>query len=139
MTAALTNWQKRFSKAKTPVVKQLEVDFAGLKRGTMMLVSSPQEVDGYIRSIPEGETHSVEQMRAALAQQHNAEAACPASTAIFLRVVAELAFEELQAGKPLDAVTPFWRVVEPGSRLAKKLSCGDEFLQSMREGERLGD
>jgi hypothetical protein len=137
MTAALTNWQKRFNKAKTPVVKQLDVDFAGIKRGTMMLVSSPHEIDAYIRSIPEGESRSVEQMRDALAQQHNAEATCPASTAIFLRVVSELAFEELQAGKPLDTITPFWRVVEPGSRLAKKLSCGDEFLQSMRKGEHL--
>jgi hypothetical protein len=74
-------------------------------------------------------------MRDALAKRHTADATCPVSTAIFLRVLAEAAFESLQAGAPLDAITPFWRVVDPGSPLARKLACGDDFLRAQRERE----
>lgn len=135
MASPFKAWQERFKKSKAPVVKQLDVDFAGLKRGMMMLVSSPEEIDAYIRTIPHGEARPMNQLRAELAHKHNADATCPASTAIFLRVVAEAACEGLQSGKALDSITPFWRVVEPGSRLAQKLTCGSDFLEALRERE----
>lgn len=135
MVAKSISWQERLKKGKTPVVKLLDFDFAGLKRGTTMVVSSPYEVDRYIRSIPFGETRSIHQMRADLARDHGADATCPASTPIFLRVVSEAAFEQVCSGASLDSVAPFWRIVEPGSRIAQRLACGDEFLQLQREHE----
>lgn len=135
MSSKPKTWRERLTKSKTSVVKQLDFDFAGLKRGMTMLVSSPEEIDTYIQSIPYGETRSINQLRAELAQKHNADATCPASTPIFLRVVAEAACEGLQSGKDLDSITPFWRVVEPGSRLAQKLTCGSGFLEALRERE----
>jgi hypothetical protein len=53
---------------------------------------------------------------------------CPVTTAIYLRVVAEVALADLAIGKPLDQVVPFWRVVLPGSKVAQKLSCGPDHL-----------
>jgi hypothetical protein len=32
-------------------------------------------------------------------------------------------------------ITPFWRVIEPKSALAKKLTCGPEFIEEMRAAE----
>ena len=31
-------------------------------------------------------------------------------------------------GIDLDAITPFWRMVNPNSKLAEKLACGIDFI-----------
>lgn len=74
-------------------------------------------------------------LRAELVARHGADATCPVSTAIFLRIVAEAALEEIAKGRPPAQVTPFWRVIAPGSSIASKLSCGDEFISIMRSME----
>lgn len=70
-----------------------------------------------------------------MATRHAADATCPASTGIFLRIVAERACEQMADGRGPSEVTPFWRVIEPGSALAAKLSCGTEFVATQREIE----
>jgi hypothetical protein len=129
------NWRQRFGASRLPLTKKLDFDFAGIKSGMTMLISSPVEVAAYVANIPAGSTRTVEQLRADLAKAHKVDATCPVSTAIFLRVASEAAFEDLQAGSGLDAITPFWRVVAPGSVLARKLACGDDFLIAQRERE----
>lgn len=89
----------------------------------------------YINQLPFGATRTVTQLRADLAQQHAADGTCPVSTAIFLRVVAEAALEELAKGSTVERITPFWRVVDPTDKVAKKLTCGPEFVQAQRERE----
>lgn len=49
------------------------------------------------------------------------QATCPVSTAVFIRIAAEAAWEDIKAGVPPEQVTPFWRVVQPDSTIAKKL------------------
>jgi hypothetical protein len=56
---------------------------------------------------------------------------CPVTTAIYLRVVAEAALQELAAGKAIDEVTPFWRVVTPDTKVAAKLSCGPDGVEHL--------
>lgn len=136
MAKKTKTWEQRLVGAKKPVTKLLDFDFAGIKSGMTMLISSPVEVAEYIAKIPAGQSRSIGRMRADLAKKHKVDATCPVSTAIFLRVAAEAAFEELQAGAALETITPFWRVVEPGDRLARKLVCGDDFLIAQRERER---
>lgn len=53
---------------------------------------------------------------------------CPVTTAIYLRVVAEVGLRDLEEGKPMEAVVPFWRVVTPDTPVAKKLSCGPDYV-----------
>ena len=60
--------------------------------------------------------------------EHNADYTCPVTTGIFLRIVAEANYEKWQQGKALEEITPFWRVIEPNSALAKKLTFGQDFL-----------
>jgi hypothetical protein len=102
-----------------------------------MLVSSPREIDDCLRTVRKGQSKSIVELRAELAYKHQADATCPVSTAIFLRIVAEASFEAIGRGATLTEVTPFWRVVEPDSPLAKKLSCGPAFIVAQRKREGL--
>lgn len=139
MASKRKTWQEKFNTGKEPVVKLLTFNFAGLKTGTTMLVSSPKEINEFIRKIPAGKSITIDEMRAALAKKHKADATCPASTPIFLRVISEAAFEEIQAGKSFDEVTPFWRVVHPESNLAQKLECGVDLIRLLRKKEGIRD
>lgn len=123
-----TDWRKRFGAAKEPHVVMLHTDFAGIRTGNTMLISSPGEIANYLSRIPRGEVRTVERMRNELARRAGANAMCPVTTAIFLRVVAEVSLRDLQEGKPLAEVVPFWRVVTPDSKIARKLSCGPDHV-----------
>ena len=76
-------------------------------------------------------------MRKDLAIEYKADKTCPVTTGIFLRIVSEASFEELNAGKDIQKVTPFWRIVNPKSKLAEKLECGIDFIEKQRENERI--
>ena len=67
-------------------------------------------------------------MRDDLAKDYQADKTCPVTTGIFLRIVSEASYEEYNAGIDLDAITPFWRMVNPNSKLAEKLACGIDFI-----------
>lgn len=123
-----TDWRKRFGAAKDPHVVMLHADFAGVKAGNTMLISSPCEIANYLARIPQGETRTMDRLRNELARKAGANAMCPVTTAIYLRVVAEVALTDLAEGRPLDQVVPFWRVVTPDSKVAQKLSCGPDHV-----------
>lgn len=123
-----TDWRKRFGAAKGPHVVTLHADFAGVKAGNTMLISSPGEIANYLARIPRGETRTLDRLRNELARKAGAQSMCPVTTAIYLRIVAEVALRDLEEGKTLDQVVPFWRVVLPGSKLAQKLSCGPDHV-----------
>jgi hypothetical protein len=129
-------WKQKMA-AKPPHTVVLEKDFAGVPAGAKLLISCPVEVEQYLRThVPPGETREVQQMRRELAQLHGADAACPVSTAIFLRTVAEAAWDDIEAGVPTHEVAPFWRVVDPKSALAKKLRAGRDWIEQQRAAER---
>ena len=133
-----TDWRKRFDKAKPPKTLVLHTDFAGIKMGTTMYIGSPGTIANYISAIPLGEVRSIERMRNELARKNAAQATCPVTTAIYLKVVAEVALAELSEGKATTEVVPFWRVIEPGSKIAKKLSCDSQVIEHYRLLERTG-
>lgn len=129
-------WLEKFQHPPAPDVAVLDKPFGGLQEGDKLLISTPKEIAGYVRTIPDGRSRTVAQLRSDLAAAHRADGTCPLTTGIFLRIASELAWEEHQAGKPLTQITPFWRVVDPKSPLAKKLACGAAFIakQWQREG-----
>lgn len=128
-------WQQKMQ-AKPPHTVVLDKDFAGVPAGARLLISCPLEVEHYLRTqVPPGETRAIQQMRRELARLHGADAACPVSTAIFLRTVAEAAWDQIEAGTPAAQVAPFWRVVEPGTPLAKKLRAGSAWIAQQRAAE----
>jgi alkylated DNA nucleotide flippase Atl1 len=95
--------QKRFGKGKMPIPK-------------------PLDVDALIRKVPLGKVVTQAQLREKLARAAGADVACPITTGIFVRIVAEAAAEYLRAGK--SRVTPYWRVVRDDGRFLKKLLGG---------------
>ena len=83
-----------------------------------------------------GRCGPVQPLRHELAQAHGADATCPVSTAIFLRVVAEAAWDERQAGARAAEVAPFRRVIAPDAPLAKKLRRGLQWIAQQRAADR---
>lgn len=128
---------ENFQKKRSPKKVVLEKNFAGVKAGQMLFVGTPQIVADYVSKIPFGETCSVIKLRNQLARRNKCDAMCPASTAIFLRIVAEYALEELENGKILSEVIPFWRVIEPTSKIAKRLPIDSQWIEDLRMSEKV--
>ncbi len=102
--------------------------FADIPAGTKMLIPTPKIVDKLVKEIPDGIFLHSKQIRKKLANDYNAEMTCPVVTGISMRILSEAAFEEYQMHKDIERITPFWRVVEPDSKLAGKLACGIDFI-----------
>ncbi len=104
-----------------------------------MLVSTPLEIDAYVRRIPEGRVLTLGALRAALAKDHQADYTCPITTGMFLRVVAEAAEEERASGVAGKAggktLAPYWRVVRDDGSLIDKLPGGDAAQAKLLERE----
>lgn len=133
--AVQKTWNHRFTAKRYPKRVTLEADFAGIPAGSTLFVGTPQILQTYIRNIPIGETRTIQRLRRDIARANRCAAMCPVSTSIFLRILAEAAWDDLHAGKKVHEVTPFWRVIEPGSTIAKKLRVGEAWLLSQRQAE----
>ena len=118
-------------------IKTLTKSFADIEEGSKMLVATPLIIDSYIKKIPFGTVTNLSSLRDDLALEFQVDKTCPVSTAIFLKIVANASYEELSLGIDISEVAPFWRVVDPDSKLAKKLNCGIEFIINQRINEGL--
>ncbi len=129
-------WNDKLRCSKAPEVKRLDKSFAGMPEGSLMLIASPEMIDAYVQGVAPGRTVTVKAMREELADRHKAEHTCPVTTGIFLRIVAEAAWERRLVGESLETLTPFWRVIESDSPLAAKLACGTDFIAKQRAKEK---
>ena len=129
------SWLDKLNENKEPKIKRIDIDFADIPAGSNMFIATPKLIDQYINEIGVGKRIDLKTMRKDLAIEHNADYTCPVTTGIFLRIVAEANYEKLQQGKHLEEITPFWRVIEPNSPLAKKLTFGQVFLLEQIEKE----
>jgi len=120
---------------KQPKMVVLDKDFAGVKKGQKLFVATPKIVDAYIKKIPYGETRTILRMRKELARRRKCDASCPVSTAIFIRLSAQAAIDEMNSGKSVDDVTPFWRLLQSGDKITSKLSIDSNWLDLQREAE----
>jgi hypothetical protein len=96
-------WQKRFGK------------------GTMV-IPRPLDIDKVMRGVHKGKLITVSQIRDQLAAQYKVQAACPMTTGIFMRIVAEAAAEDMRAGK--KRITPYWRAIKDDGKLNGKFPGG---------------
>lgn len=129
-------WLDKLNQKKQPQIKRIEMDFADIPAGSNMFIATPQLIDKYIQEIGFGKRIDTRTLRNDLALEHNANYTCPVTTGIFLRIVAEANYEKLQEGQPIENITPFWRVIEPNSPLAKKLSFGQDFIVQQIDREK---
>lgn len=113
-------WQEKLHTDKKAEVKKNDYDFADIPAGSKMLIVTPLIMNEYIRQIPKGRFTDIKQIRKDLAAQYKAQYTCPVTTGIFIRIVAEAAYEEYEKGKPLSKITPFWRALSAKSPSAKE-------------------
>ena len=132
-------WLDKLNETKEPKIKRIDIDFADIPAGSNMLIATPKIIDKYIQEIGVGKRIDTKTLRKDLAIAHNADYTCPVTAGIFLRIVAEANYEKLQQGKTVEEITPFWRVIEPNSVLAKKLTFGQDFLLQQIEKERVNE
>ena len=116
-------------------IKTSTKSFADIEEGSKMLVATPLIIDSYIKKIPFGTVINLSTLRDDLAHEFQVDTTCPVATAIFLKIVANASYEELGLGIDISEVAPFWRVVDPDSKLAKKLNWGIEFIINQRINE----
>lgn len=131
------SWTDKMNSGKNAVVEVLDKKFADIPQGAKMLIATPEIIKNYLQQIPQGYSVSITQMRKDLAAEYNAEATCPLTAGIFLRIVAEASWEELQSGASEADVAPFWRMIDSKSPMAKKLSFGMDFINKQRAAEGL--
>ena len=132
------NARERLKQNKIAKKVVLETDFAGIRAGRRMLVSTPQMIDSYIREIPARETRSLRRLRRELARREDCDTTCPVSTAIYVRIAAEAALEDMGDGREVTDVTPFWRLVAPNDKLAAHLTVDPQWIERQRTLEWLG-
>ena len=133
--AQKTDWKKRYRKPAQEKLVTLHTDFAGIRAGQVMLIATPDIIARYIQKIPFGETRTISRMRNELARHHRADATCPVTTAIYLRVVCELSLQEIAEGRAESDIVPFWRIVEPDSKIARRLDVDSAWLEMKRASE----
>ena len=126
-------WKQKMVVKHQPHVEVLEKPFGGMPIGSKMFIATPELVKEVVDTIPSGASLTMPELRAKLAQQHGADSTCPLTAGIFLRIISECALEDLAQGE--QKVTPFWRAVDPKSPLAKKLSCGPDWVRERRASE----
>ena len=127
------SWLEKFESKSTHDIKIIENDFWGQKAGDRMLIPTPKLIEDYVGQSQKGVFIDPLQMRKDLAAELGADFTCPMTTGIFTRIMAEKNLE--LHGENYQNMTPFWRLVDPKSDLAKKLTCGKEVIQRLRETE----
>ena len=105
-------------------------------RGTMV-VPAPIEVDELMRRVPKGKLVTINELRAALAEKHRVDIACPITTGIFSWIAAHAAQEAAAEGA--KQITPYWRTLKTGGELNPKYPGGIAALkrQLQSEGHRI--
>lgn len=126
------SWQEKYDRAKPSYTKVNDKKFADLEAGTSVLIPSPSDIEDEIADLDREETINLTELRERLAERHGADGTCPVMCGMNLRVVAEVAFEALDAGAPPEQLTPVWNAIEPGSNLAKKLPGGPGRVTDLR-------
>jgi len=131
------SWIEKRDTSKESKVKINAKKFADIPAGTRMLIPTPKIVDDFVKTIPNGCFMNTKDLRNKLAIQYDAAMTCPLVTGIFLRIISEAAYEEYQLDRNIEEITPFWRVVDPDSKLANKLTFGTEFLIQNQANENI--
>ena len=129
------SWTERLNAPAEPVVKPAPSSIAGMRAGQIMLVPTAGMIADFMSAIPPGQTVDPKTMRRELAERHHAEVTCPIYTGYHLRTVAEAALEAYAAGVPVEAITPFWRVLDAASPTTGRLPNGPAFVATRRAAE----
>ncbi len=133
----LKSWHDKLHRGDVAKLKVCPRNIAGMRAGEMMLIPTALQFDEYIRTVPAGQSLTVPELRAALAKAAGADVTCPVTSGFHLRVVAEVAAEQLALGIPAKDITPVWRVLDDTTATLAKLGDRAKPLTAQRRAEGL--
>jgi alkylated DNA nucleotide flippase Atl1 len=90
--------------------------------GASMVISTPQEIDQLVATIPKGKLATINTLREVIAKRHKTTITCPVTTGIFFNIAAKAAAEREMMGA--KRVTPWWRVLKSDGALNEKMPGG---------------
>ncbi len=100
---------KKFNREFLPKIKKLDFDFADMKKGELMLISTPKDIIKFIKKTPS-------------TKKYNSDNTCPVTFGIFLRLAIEYSLIETKYLKLEYPNFPFWKVeYDKKSNVYKKI------------------
>ena len=112
----------KFNKTIKPKIKKLDFDFADMKKGELMLISTPKDIIKFIKKTPSTKKYNFKDIRLKLAKKRKADNTCPVTFGIFLRLAIEYSLIEKKYLKLEYPNFPFWRVeYDKKSNVYKKI------------------
>ncbi len=99
----------------------------------MMVIPAPRQVDALMKRVPRGALTTIDNLRTALAMQHDAATACPITTGIFAWMAAYAADEASEAGE--SKITPYWRTLKSGGEINPKYPGGIAAVSARLQAE----
>ncbi len=131
---ARKSWREKLADSKgLPKVSRIEGKMTKRWGTGTMVIPAPLEVDALMRKVTKGKLITINELRLALARQHQADLACPITTGIFSWIAAHAAEESAQAGR--KRVTPYWRTLKTGGEINPKYPGGPAVLRRRLEAE----
>lgn len=105
-------------------------------KGTM-LIPKPSDIEALIRKVRKGKLVTKSELRRKLSGVYKTDVACPITTGIFIRIIAEASEDDIKAGRKS---TPYWRIVNDDGSLTKTFPGGEgrQAANLRREGMRIG-
>ena len=88
----------------------------------LCVIPRPRDVDALMKQVPKGKLTTINELRVAVARQHNADMGCPITTGIFAWIAAHAAAEAQADGR--KRVTPYWRTLKKGGEVNPKYPGG---------------
>jgi alkylated DNA nucleotide flippase Atl1 len=117
-----TPWSVKFEKPAEARIVDVPPKMTRAWGPGKMVIATPKLIAALVRRVPKGKLTTTKAIMERLARDHQCDSACPMTTGIFLRIVAEVAEEEAQAGKRV--IAPYWRVLKSDGSLNEKFPGG---------------
>ncbi|HUE36377.1 MAG TPA: hypothetical protein VMO20_03215 [Candidatus Acidoferrum sp.] len=128
------SWQEKLMDSKgLPRVARVTGKMSKRWGEGIMVIPAPMEVDALMKQVPRGRVITTNELRAALAKNHNADFACPMTTGIFSWIAAHAAVEAQTEGA--KKITPFWRTLKTGGEINPKYPGGVEEISKHLRAE----
>ena len=128
------SWTEKLADSKDlPRVEEITEKMSKRWGTGTVVIPAPMEVDEMMRKVPEGKLVTINKIRAALAEKHNATICCPITAGIFARIAAGAADEQRQAGG--EDITPYWRTLKTGGVINPKYPGGVDGQKTLLERE----
>ncbi len=128
------SWQEKLADSKDlPRVEKITAKQSKRWGVGTIVIPAPKEVDEIMRKVPMGKLITINQIRAMLAQKHNATIGCPITTGLFACIAARAAEEAKEEGK--KDTTAYWRTLKAGGVINEKYPGGAEAQKKLLEKE----